>query len=61
MYSSDTGEKWEYIGRVRQPIIDFRNFKKTYDSVKRSVWYNVLIEFDTPTKQARPTKMSLSL
>jgi hypothetical protein len=35
-------KKWEYNGTVHQLFIDF---KKAYDSVKRNVLYNILIEF----------------
>jgi hypothetical protein len=37
-----TGEKWEYNETVHQLFIDF---KKAYDSVRREVLYNILIEF----------------
>jgi hypothetical protein len=40
-------KKWECIGRVPQLFIDF---KKTYDSVRREVLYNILIEFGIPRK-----------
>jgi hypothetical protein len=36
------GKKWEYNGTVHQLFIDF---KKAYDSVRREVLYNILIEF----------------
>jgi hypothetical protein len=35
-------KKWEYDETVHQPFIDF---KKTYDSVRREVLFNILIEF----------------
>jgi hypothetical protein len=35
-------KKWEYNGTVHQLFIDFR---KAYDSVRREVLYNILIEF----------------
>jgi hypothetical protein len=38
-------EKWEYNGTVQQIFIDF---KKAYDSVRREVLYNILIEFKYP-------------
>jgi hypothetical protein len=44
LYSSDTGEKWEYNGTVHQLFIEF---EKAYDSVKREVFYNILIKFGT--------------
>jgi hypothetical protein len=40
-------EKWEYNGTVPHPFIDF---KKAYDSVRRKVLYNILIEFLMPRK-----------
>jgi hypothetical protein len=40
-------KKWEYNGMVHQLFIDF---KKAYDSVKRQVLYNILLEFDIPNK-----------
>jgi hypothetical protein len=38
-------EKWEYNERVNQLFIDF---KKVYDSVRKEVLYNILIEFGIP-------------
>jgi hypothetical protein len=43
---SDTGEK---MG-VYQLFIDF---KKAYDSVRRKIFYNTLIEFGAPMKLVR--------
>jgi hypothetical protein len=40
-------KKWEYNGTVHQLFIDF---KKAYDSVRREVLYNILIEFGIPKK-----------
>jgi hypothetical protein len=40
-------KKWEYNGTVHQLVIDF---KKAYDSVRREVLYNILIEFGIPRK-----------
>jgi hypothetical protein len=40
-------KKWEHNGRVYQLFIDF---KKAYDSVRREVLYNILIEFGIPMK-----------
>jgi hypothetical protein len=37
--------KWEYNEAVHQLFIDF---KKAYDSVRREVLYNILIEFGVP-------------
>jgi hypothetical protein len=46
-------EKWEYNGTVHQLFIDF---KKAYDSVKREVLYNILVEFGIPKKVVRLIK-----
>jgi len=37
----------------------FIDFKKAYDSVRREVLYNILIEFVIPMKLERPIKMCL--
>ncbi|KAJ4427635.1 hypothetical protein ANN_25283 [Periplaneta americana] len=50
-------KKWEYKGTVHQSFIDF---KKAYDSVKREVLYDILIEFGIPKKLVRLIKMCLS-
>jgi hypothetical protein len=42
---------------VHQSFIDF---KKTYDSVKREVLYNILPEFDIPKTRVRLIKMCLN-
>jgi hypothetical protein len=34
----------------------FMNIKKTYDSVRRKVLYNILIEFGIPMKMVKPKK-----
>jgi hypothetical protein len=47
-------KKWEYNGMVHQLYIDF---KKAYNSVKREVLYNVLLEFGIPKKLVRLIKM----
>jgi hypothetical protein len=43
--------------RVHQPFIDF---KKDYDSVRREVLYNILIEFGIPMKLVTLIKMCLN-
>jgi len=50
-------KKWEYNEAVHQVFIDF---KKTYDSVRREVLYNILIEFGVPKKLVRLIKMCLT-
>jgi hypothetical protein len=50
-------KKWEYNGTVHQLFIDF---KKAYDSVKREVLYNILLEFVIPKKLVRLIKMCLN-
>jgi hypothetical protein len=49
-------KKWEYNGTVHQLFIDF---KKAYDSVKREVLYNILLEFGIPKRLVRLIKMCL--
>jgi hypothetical protein len=50
-------KKWEYNGTVHQIFIDS---KKAYDSVKREVLYNILLEFHIPKKLIRLIKMCLN-
>jgi len=50
-------KKWEYNEEVHQLFIDF---KKAYDSVRRKVFYKILIEFGIPRKLVRLVKMSLT-
>jgi hypothetical protein len=50
-------KKWEYNGTVHQLFIDF---KKAYESVKRAVLYNILLEFGIPKKVVRLIKMRLN-
>jgi len=38
----------------------FMDFKKAYDSVRREVLYNILIDFGIPIKLIRPIKMCLN-
>ena len=49
-------KKWEHNEAVHQLFIDF---KKAYDSVRREILYNILIEFRVPKKLARAIKMCL--
>jgi len=49
-------KKWEYNEAVNQLFIDF---KIAYDSVRREVLYNFLIEFGVPKKLVRLVKMCL--
>jgi hypothetical protein len=50
-------KKWEYKGMIHQLFIDF---KKAYDSIKREVLYNILLEFGIPKKLVRLIKMCLN-
>jgi hypothetical protein len=50
-------KKWKYNGTVCHLLIDF---KKAYDSIKREVLYNILLEFSTPKKLVRLIKMCLN-
>jgi hypothetical protein len=50
-------KKWEYNGTVHQLFIDF---KKAYDSIKREVLYNILLEFGIPKKLVRLIKTCLN-
>jgi hypothetical protein len=46
------GKKWEYNEL-------FTDFKKAYDSVKKEVLYNILIEFEVLMNLVRLIKMCL--
>jgi hypothetical protein len=48
---------WEYNGTVHQLFIDF---KKAYNSVRREVLYNILLEFGIPGKVLGLIKMCLN-
>jgi hypothetical protein len=50
-------KKWEYNEIVHQLFIDFN---KAYDSVRREVLYNILIEFRVLMKLVRLIKMCLN-
>jgi hypothetical protein len=50
-------KKWEYNETVHQLFVDF---KKAYDSVRREVLYNILIEIGIPKKLVRPIKRCLN-
>jgi len=47
-------KKWEYNEAVYQL---FKDFKKAYDTVRREVLYNILIEFGIVMKLVRLIKM----
>jgi hypothetical protein len=48
---------WEYNETVHKLFIDF---KKAYDSLRREVFYNILIEFGVPMKLLRLIKLCLN-
>jgi hypothetical protein len=50
-------KKWEFNETVHQLFVDY---KKAYDSVRREVLYNILIEFGIPMKLVRLIKMCLN-
>jgi len=50
-------KKWEYNQAVHQLFIDF---KKAYDSVRKEVLYNILIEIGVPMKMVSLIKMCLT-
>jgi hypothetical protein len=50
-------KKWEYNKAVHQLFIDF---KKAYNSVRREVLYNILIQSDIPRKLVNLIKMGLN-
>ena len=50
-------KKWEYNKAVHQLFVDF---KKAYDSIRREVLYNILMEFGIPKKLIRLIKMCLT-
>jgi hypothetical protein len=51
------GKNLEYNDTIRQLLADF---KKDYDSVRRKVLYNILIQFGVPLKPVRLIKMCLN-
>jgi hypothetical protein len=50
-------KKWEYNERAHRLFIDF---KKAYDSIRREVLYNILVEFGAPMKLVMLIKMCLN-
>jgi hypothetical protein len=50
-------KKWEFNGAVHQLFIDFMT---AYDSVRREVFYNILIEFGIPRKPVGLIQMCLN-
>jgi hypothetical protein len=50
-------KKWEYNETVHNLFVDF---KKVYESVRREVLYNNLIEFGVPMKPVRLIKMCVN-
>jgi hypothetical protein len=52
---SSVEKKWKYNEAVHQLFTDFRT---AYDSFRREVLYNILIEYGIPLKLVRPIKTS---
>jgi hypothetical protein len=50
-------KKWEYNETIHQLLI---NSKKVYDSVRRKVLYNILVEFGVPMKLVRLIRICLN-
>jgi hypothetical protein len=50
-------KEWEYNETLHQVFVDF---KKAYDSVRREILYNILIEFGVPMKLVRLIEMGLN-
>jgi hypothetical protein len=50
-------KKWEYSETVHQSFIDF---KQAYDSIRKEVLYNILVEFGVPMKLIRLIKIYLN-
>jgi hypothetical protein len=50
-------KKWEYNEIVYQLFVEF---EKVYDSARREILYNILIEFGVPMKLIRLIKMCLN-
>jgi hypothetical protein len=50
-------EKWEYCETVHQLFIEFKN---AYDSMRREVFYIILIEVGLPLNLVRLIKMCLN-
>ena len=50
-------KEWEYSEAVHQLFIDF---KKAYDSVRKEVFYNIIMQFGIPMKLVKLIKMCLN-
>jgi len=50
-------KKWEFSETVQNLFMDF---KEAYDSVRREVFYNILVGFGIPMKLARLIKVCLN-
>jgi hypothetical protein len=51
---------WRKNGSTKRVHQLFISFEEVYDSMKREVLYNILIEFGVPTKLVRIIKMCLN-
>jgi len=50
-------KKWEYNEAIHQLFVDY---KKVYNSVRREVFYNILIDFSILMQLARIIKLCLN-
>jgi hypothetical protein len=60
MRFSTFGRYYRKNGSIMGRCIKYLDFKKAYDSVKREVLYNILLEFCIPKKLVRLIKMCLN-
>jgi hypothetical protein len=51
---------WRKNGSVMAQYISFLGFKKAYDSVRRELFYNILIDFGIPRNLVGLIKISLN-
>jgi len=51
---------WEESGSITGQYISFYIFNKVYESVRRDILYDIVIETDVTTKLVRTIKMCLN-